>query len=212
MLCPLCRNKDPQQFYQDKLNHFYQCPNCSGLFRPADNIPNSAAEKARYETHNNDVNDPGYRNFVKPLVDHIKTNFSASDSIGLDFGAGTGPVAAVMLSEAGFQINLYDPYFHPDISVLGTTYDFIICCEVMEHFNDPAEEFKTLKTLLKPNGQLLCKTDLYHQGIKFEKWYYKNDPTHVFIYTKNTLEWIAKEYNLKLSYIDDRSPVFSLPS
>ena len=33
-------------------------------------------------------------------------------------------------------------------------------------------------------------TDLYDESIGFHKWYYKNDPTHVFIYQKKTIEWI----------------------
>ncbi|WP_435577655.1 class I SAM-dependent methyltransferase [Gilvibacter sp.] len=178
-----------------------------GLFRAADNIPSANQEKERYLTHNNDVNDPGYRNFVAPFVNHITRHFN-TDQTGLDYGAGTGPVAAVMLEESGYEVKLYDPFFHPDPTPLDDTYDFIICCEVMEHFHQPDVEFEKLKGLLKPNGQLICKTDLYDEKLNFEKWYYKNDPTHVFIYHQKSLEYIAKHLGLELSYIDSRTPVF----
>ena len=82
----------------------------------------------------------------------------------------------------------------------------------MEHFHKPDEEFLILKGLLKPGGSLLCKTDLHHPEINFEKWYYKNDPTHVFIYTKDSCHWIAKHFGFELEFIDDRSPVFKLPA
>ncbi|NQX78295.1 class I SAM-dependent methyltransferase [Gilvibacter sp.] len=178
-----------------------------GLFRAANNIPSAHQEKERYLTHNNDVNDPGYRNFVAPFVKHITQNFN-TDQTGLDYGAGTGPVAAVMLEEGGYEVKLYDPFFHPDPTPLDDTYDFIICCEVMEHFHQPDLEFVKLKKLLKANGQLICKTDLYDGKLNFEKWYYKNDPTHVFIYHQMSLEYIAQHLGLELSYIDGRTPVF----
>lgn len=209
MNCPLCNSPKHLLFYKDKLNTFYRCGECVGLFRPKENIPDPIAEKARYLTHNNDVNDPGYRNFVRPLVDHISANFKAEESMGLDFGSGPGPVIAVMLKELGYSVNLYDPYFHPNKKVLENSYDYIVCCEVMEHFKDPAKEFGKLKKLLKPGGQLICKTDLFHKEIDFEKWYYKNDPTHVFIYSPETLRWIAKNLELKLDFVDQRSPVFT---
>ena len=37
-------------------------------------------------------------------------------------------------------------------------------------------------------------TNIYHDGIDFEQWYYKNDPTHVFIYTHDTFDYIKNEF------------------
>ena len=188
-----------------------QCEQCFGLYRAAKNIPTATEEKQRYLTHNNDVNALGYRNFVAPIVDHITQNF-APHQFGLDYGAGTGLVAAVMLAERGYEVKLYDPFFHANRAALNACYDYIICCEVMEHFHQPNFEFHKLKALLKPEGHLICKTDLYDGKLNFEKWYYKNDPTHVFIYHQKSLEYIAKHFGLALSYIDPRTPVFKLLS
>lgn len=212
MDCPLCHTDDNPEFYRNSLHHFLKCRRCDGLYRTQENIPDSEAEKARYQTHNNDVTDSGYRNFVRPLVRYVQNKFLPESSLGLDFGAGTGPVIAVMLQEASYSINLYDPYFHRNPDVLAFTYDYIICCEVMEHFNRPDMELKKLRELLKPGGSLICKTDLYTDDIEFDTWYYKNDPTHVFIYCSTTLDWIASNYGFTLSFIDKRSPVFSLPA
>ncbi|MDC7998879.1 class I SAM-dependent methyltransferase [Gilvibacter sediminis] len=208
MSCPLCHSTDKQLFYQDRLHEFWQCDQCFGLYRAATNILSAQEEKERYLTHNNDVNDKGYRNFVAPFVNHITQNFT-TEQTGLDYGAGTGPVAAVMLEEQGYAVKLYDPFFHPDPSPLKKPYDFIICCEVMEHFHQPDLEFAKLKSLLKPKGQLICKTDLYDGKLNFEKWYYKNDPTHVFIYHPKSLEFLAVQLDLDLSFIDHRTPVFT---
>ena len=78
----------------------------------------------------------------------------------------------------------------------------------MEHFHDPSSEFKMLKNLLLPNGKLYCLTHLYHSGIAFDNWYYKNDDTHVSFYSKITIDWIAKTFGLKTLEIEDRLVIF----
>ena len=51
-------------------------------------------------------------------------------------------------------------------------------------------------------------TDLYKETMNFEKWYYKNDETHVFFYHTNTFEWIKKELDFKKVTVFDRLIVF----
>lgn len=48
--------------------------------------------------HENDINDPGYRAFVAPVVDRISSDRTPKH-FGLDFGAGPGPVIAKLLSD-----------------------------------------------------------------------------------------------------------------
>ena len=57
---------------------------------------------------------------------------------------------------------------------------------------------------LNKNGVLLIMTLLYNENIDFKSWFYKNDPTHVFIYRKETIEFIARTYNLKIEILTDR--------
>ena len=66
---------------------------------------------------------------------------------------------------------------------------------MIEHFYTPIKEFALLKNLLLKGGILYCMTDIYNQDIDFSSWYYKNDPTHVFIYQKNTINWIKNEFD-----------------
>jgi citrate lyase synthetase len=47
-------------------------------------------------------------------------------------------------------------------------------------------------------------TDLYDESIDFAKWYYKNDVTHVFFYTKETFVWIQKEFGFRDLKIEKR--------
>ncbi|HPL96740.1 MAG TPA: class I SAM-dependent methyltransferase [Smithellaceae bacterium] len=167
-----------------------------------------AAEKRRYEEHKNDIHDPRYQEFVGPIVSKIQERFTNKHR-GLDYGAGTGPVIAKLLRDKGYSIELYDPFFWNDATVLDATYDFVVCCEVIEHFHSPAKEFKRLRSLLKPGGALYCMTDLYSEDTDFKNWYYKNDPTHVFFYKKNTLEWIKKQLGFVSFEQKDRITLFS---
>ena len=99
---------------------------------------------------------------------------------------------------------LFDPFFHPDENYINHSYDYIFSCEVFEHFHEPKQEIEKLLQLLKPGGRLYIMTHLYDLKINFEHWYYRNDPTHVFIYTHRTIEFIAEKYALTLEEQTDR--------
>ena len=190
--CTLC-NSATTSFYVFRGMHYYRCLGCRSILLDPNMHLSKEKEKERYEEHNNDVEDPRYQQFVAPIVDQVKRKFNQSH-VGLDFGAGTGPVISKLLREAGFQVELYDPFFWNDTEKLNRKYDYIVCCEVIEHFNFPSKEFKLLRRLLKPNGSLLCMTETYCDKIDFGKWYYKNDPTHVFFYHDHALAWIKSHF------------------
>lgn len=190
--CPLCLNSGTV-FYQFKERLYYKCSNCSGVFVDEGLRPDKVTEKLRYQEHNNDINDENYQQFVSPITSAILSAYTPNDK-GLDFGAGTGPVISKVLSDNNYSIVQYDPLFHNHPELLNDTYDYIACCEVIEHFYNPMEEFSLLKKILKTGGILYCMTDIYDESIDFHKWYYKNDPTHVFIYQKRTIQWIQEEF------------------
>jgi len=202
-VCPLCQNVS----HRFHLDQFLLCSTCAAIFRPKSSLPSLANEKARYEEHNNDVHDEGYQQFVSPITERIFAE-RAPEEHGLDFGSGTGPVISKILLEAGYQIEQYDPIFKPDGFLLKSKYDYIVCCEVIEHFHQPAEVFPVLYSLLKPGGSLYCMTLLYHDGIDFANWHYQRDPTHVIIYREKTLKWIKSQYDFSSLEIDDRLIVF----
>ncbi|MFP8489053.1 class I SAM-dependent methyltransferase [Gracilimonas sp. Q87] len=165
--------------------------------------PTTDEEIIRYESHNNDVEDPRYQKFVSPLVNKILANFS-QDHKGLDFGAGTGPVITKMLTDEGYDIITYDPYFDNDKTVFDQRFDYIVSCEVIEHFHEPYTEFERLRKMLKPGGALFLKTDVYTEDRDFHAWYYKSDETHVFFYHPYTFKWIKNEFSFNSLEIDGR--------
>ncbi len=206
--CPLCKSRS-NPFYKDKRCSYFKCTNCMSVFLDRKQLPDSETEMKRYLEHNNDVNDPGYQKFVSPIVSSVLNDFTKKD-YGLDYGAGPGPVVAKLLKEKNFQIEVYDPFFHDDKKVLAKKYNYIICCEVIEHFHHPKKEFEKLKNMLLPNGKIYCMTDLYDEEIDFRNWYYKNDQTHVFIYHEKALEWIKGNLNFTGINVDDRLITFSI--
>lgn len=170
--------------------------------------PDAKEERLRYEEHFNDVENEGYQRFVSPITSSVLNDFSKTDK-GLDFGAGTGPVISKLLKDQDYSLVQYDPFFHNFPDLLKDKYNYIVCCEVMEHFYHPKKEFELLQNLLHTKGKLYCMTDLWDESIDFHKWYYKNDQTHVFIYHINTIEWIQKEIGFSNVTIEGRLITFS---
>lgn len=205
MECLLCSSSEVH--VHPNMNQFCSCIHCKTTFRDPISFISRTAEKLRYEKHNNDVEDVGYQQFVSPIVQAVVRDFSNRHS-GLDFGAGTGPVIAKLLTDRGFDIALYDPFFHPNHETLQKKYDFIICCEVIEHFHNPLKEFELLQSMLKANGKLYCMTALLPKTEKFANWYYKDDPTHVIFYSPENLGWIKDKIGFKKLNIDGRLVVF----
>ena len=206
MTCPLC-NSTATLFCEKPKHLFYKCNTCDGIFRPKDTFLTAEEEKEHYEKHNNDVYDERYQNFVSPIVNAVLLDFSP-EAKGLDFGSGTGPVIAKMLKDKGYQVENYDLFFANEPSFLKEKYDYVSCCEVMEHFHHPHQEFELLQSLLLPNGKLYCKTEVYINQKPFENWYYKDDFTHVFIYQPKTLEWIQKNLRFSKVSVYDKLIVF----
>ncbi|MDA3886826.1 MAG: class I SAM-dependent methyltransferase [Candidatus Delongbacteria bacterium] len=199
MICTLCGSV----LINKKDEYYYDCHICKALVKDKKYYFTADEEKAEYEIHDNDVNDIRYQNFTMPITDYVLEKFLPEHK-GLDFGSGPGPVILSMLKKKDYDIVQYDPYFAPDKSILNNTYDYIVSCEVFEHFHNPKIEIDNLSSLLKVNGMLLVMTMLYDDQIDFKKWKYRNDLTHVFIYRKETIEYIAEEKNLQIDILTDR--------
>ncbi|MFH1362319.1 MAG: class I SAM-dependent methyltransferase, partial [bacterium] len=205
--CPLCFAL-ATPFRAIKGKEYLSCGSCGGIFLAPQYHLSLAEEKERYLTHNNDVNDPRYQEFVRPIVDAVVKSFGAQDH-GLDFGCGTGPVISKLLTDRGYSLLRYDPFFYDQSEALTGKYDFIVCSEVIEHFRQPAKEFKLLKDLLKVNGALFCLTERFTGKTDFANWYYKNDPTHLFFYQQKTLEWLRDNFGFSSLEISGRLAILS---
>lgn len=156
-------------------------------------LPGPEEELAHYRTHENDPGDPGYRAFLSRLADPLLKQLQPGLN-GLDFGCGPGPALAQMMREAGHGMAVFDPFFAPDKRPLQTTYDFITCTEVVEHFHQPYIEFSRLNAILKPGGWLGIMTMFQTDDARFANWHYRKDPTHVVFYRETTMRVIAADF------------------
>lgn len=190
--CILCGSK-AHPFCRVHERDYFECSECLAIIMDPDDYVDREDEIFRYETHNNDVEDPRYQNFVSPLVEEVKDDYPQG-STGLDYGSGTGPVAAKLLRDAGYKVTTYDPFFEKNPKAFLKNYDFIISSEVVEHFHYPAKEFRLLKSLLGPGGHLYCMTLRYSDDIDFENWHYVHDETHVIFYRDETARWLKSSF------------------
>lgn len=183
MNCTLCEsNLDTRAD-----DHYFICGKCGAYLKDSKYYVTNAQERSHYEEHNNDVIDVRYQYFTSPITNAIFKNHT-EEQLGLDFGCGNGPVISKQLIDRRFRVILFDPYFHPDQGYLENQYDYIFSCEVFEHFFQPKQEIEKLLNILKPGGKLYIMTHLFDTGLSFAHWYYRKDPTHVFIYTDNTIK------------------------
>lgn len=166
-----------------------------------------ADEKARYDEHQNDGEDLGYRGFLSRMVAPIARRCSAG-ARGLDFGCGPTPVLADMLRESGFSMDIYDPFYWPDRRVLDGSFDFVVCTEVLEHLRQPLAVFRQLLSLLATGGVLALMTRPYVEAVEFSSWHYKNDRTHIGFYSLATFDWLSRKFDLDYRQLEDDIFVF----
>ena len=203
LVCPLCEAQG-REFYEQE---YIVCDNCGSIFKGKNLFLLPDEERGRYELHNNDAQDVGYQKFVSPITDAILEEFTPLH-VGLDFGSGRGSAISKVLSDNDFNIFEYDLFFNDDRELLQQKYDYIACCEVIEHFHNPKKEFALLRSLLKDGGKLYCKTHPYDDSIDFGKWYYRKDPTHVFFYKDKSFEHIREAFGFKDVKIEGRLIIF----
>jgi SAM-dependent methyltransferase len=179
---------------------YLDCATCRLVHLATAHRLDAARERAHYTTHRNDPADAGYRAFLNrvatPLVELLEPG-----AAGLDYGSGPGPTLSVLLTEKGFSVALYDPFFDPDPAPLGRTYDFITCTETAEHFFEPSLEFARLRRLLRPGGILAVMTEVLRDDTLLDGWWYLRDPTHVSFYRPETFEWLGEHHGFSHRFV-----------
>jgi hypothetical protein len=173
------------------------CPDCGLISAHPDELPSPEAERARYETHNNDPEDHRYRAFLDRLVSPLAEQLQ-SGSAGLDYGAGPTPVLAMMMEERGFPTESWDPFFMPDGALLDRQYDFVSCSETVEHFHRPLEAYARLMDRVRPGGWLGVMTEPVPSEIPLSDWWYAKDFTHVSLHRNETFEWIGRRWGWQM--------------
>jgi SAM-dependent methyltransferase len=195
--CLICDNQ-VKEFTQLKNSKIYwHCQNCFFTkLDPSFHI-DSAKEKARYDKHQNSIDDLGYVETLEKFIDYSITPFKESITNILDYGSGPEPVLAKLLKRKGYQTQIYDPFYAVN-HYNNESFDFISSTEVFEHFYDPKKEIKKILNLLKVKGLIAIMTRFSPTIEEFKSWFYKDDETHVSFFTIRTFEYLAKELGFKI--------------
>lgn len=198
--CPICNSVSVAPFFEDKRRAYLRCYDCKLVFVPKRYWLSREDEKAIYDLHENDAKDQGYRDFLsrlsKPLLERL-----APEQRGLDFGCGPGPTLSCLFEEQGHQVDLYDPFYYSDTSILSKCYDFICSTEVVEHLHDPNKEWTRLFKMLNKGGWLGIMTKMVVDKEAFSRWHYIHDMTHICFYSRDTFDYIAQRFNAELHFV-----------
>lgn len=197
--CPLCLNQHSEHlFFQKHHNRdFFQCQNCQLIYVSREHVLDLKKQKDHYDQHQNLELTIGYKNFLTRLITPLKEK-GLELKRGLDFGSGPYPMLRDLLLKEGFKsISIYDPIYAYDENVLGQKFDYIVCCEVIEHFVDFRAQFELLLSLLETEGLLILSTGLKPADTALKDWSYIQDITHISILSQPVLEYLKEQYDLE---------------
>lgn len=207
--CPLCCAADAYELpVAGKLYH--RCRACELVWLDEAEHLDPAREKAVYDGHDNQVDDPRYRGFLMRAFGEVQRRLPPPAS-GLDFGCGPGPALIAMGREAGYQMAGYDKFYADEPELLTRQYDFITSTEVIEHIATPRAVLETLWGCLKPGGLLVLQTQRVLGDDRFKTWRYRHDPTHIVFFAEASFRALAARWQAQVEFPHADVAVFTKP-
>ena len=179
----------------------YHCGHCGVIFKDPKIHENFEIQKTRYDLHENDAEDEGYRRYFQQFLDFVLAQ-SETPFTALDFGCGRSTLLSDMLAGQGITSESYDPIYHPDTEYTNKKYDLITSVEVFEHLHDPMAVFAELASLLNSGGILAIRTEFsYARKEAYLQWYYRRDPTHIVFFSPETFRVMCERVGVR--YVED---------
>jgi len=202
--CLIC-GSDTHNFTHPKTGvRFHQCQKCEVIFKDNTHYPSRIDEENRYLEHNNDPSQEGYVNFLTHFIDEAVTPFISSGHI-LDFGSGPTPVLQLLLTNLGYDVDTYDPFFSPDKPDQEKRYDMITSTEVMEHIHQPKDALIWMDKHVEKDGFIALMTLFYPQEIQsFFQWFYIRDLSHVVFFQEKTFKVIGDMMGWNIVFNDHK--------
>lgn len=194
--CKIC-GSETQELHDSLIKVTYDvCQKCDFIYKQTRyHLPNDL-EKERYDTHNNDTEDEGYKNIFRNLLETHVRPLKNVKSI-LDFGSGPYPMLQKIFEQEGYEVTIYDYYYHKDSTYLNQKYDLITSTEVIEHLSEPLLEIEKLVSLLKDQGYLALMTNFRTMNLDaFLSWWYKRDHTHIAFFNQKTFDYLKERFHL----------------
>jgi len=154
--------------------------------------------------------------FIKLI--NIILDFKKKGSV-LDVGAGFGLFSSILKTKGDFKIEIIEPLqnsfylkntktrkhkvsFENFLETKRPKYDLILILDVLEHFNNPLENLKKIKSILNKNGYLIIQTPNYQSLMakicKDWAWWMIND--HKYFFSPKSLKLVLKKTGYKIEY------------
>lgn len=182
----------------------YVCPECGVVFGPVKFSRQSAKKRDDDYTvhytgyHEGDSTEKEMKSFMR--LEPTK------EGVYLNYGCGSWSHTMQLLREQGYQVYGYEPYSKDvdnpfiisDRSRLSKMrFNGIFSNDVLEHFVDPAEELRFMKSLLAtPSSMMAHTTGCY-------LYRYEHTRFHTFFFTGNSLDVLCSKAGLRIVEISD---------
>lgn len=199
--CPLCHDGSAL-VGEAHGREYWACSRCDLHFVPAEQHLPGEDERARYELHDNTMENKGYVRMFTRKIRVMRRHWQDVHSV-LDYGCGPGPVLVELLRRIGYDAVGYDPYFAPSIEN-EKRFDAVVSTETFEHFASPGQELTRITSLIRPGGYLAVMTQFRPDEPSITKWWYAREPTHVTFYSGATFRWIAEAYGFDVVHLDTK--------
>jgi 2-polyprenyl-6-hydroxyphenyl methylase/3-demethylubiquinone-9 3-methyltransferase len=183
--------------------YYHRCPACGFIFTTA--FDGFTREDFRREIYNAQYArfDPDYLE-ARPEAnsEYLAKIFGASKNISiLDYGGGSGQLAARLRQQGFTRVETYDP-FVPEFSTRPhASYDLLLAFEVVEHSPRPRETFEDMLSLVNRPGMVLFSTaiqpaDLSQNGGIFW-WFIAPRNGHCSVHTSKSLDILANQFGMR---------------
>lgn len=200
--CKICNTQNTSIIKTKDNKVYHLCKDCRFIRLDPEWHPLPELEKKRYDLHQNDINDQGYRDFLHTAIDKALP-FLNKNMKGLDFGCGPAPVLAHLMGNQGYHCDYYDPFYYPELP--GKNYDFIFATECLEHFHNPLTTIREILSKIRHKGLWIIKTNFWKESQDFQNWHYRRDDTHVGFFHFDTINYFSCLFPVKLKYCDKQS-------
>jgi hypothetical protein len=197
-ICPLCQSKECVNLINQPNNIYHLCEDCFLISADTGILPTPKHEFDIYNQEPVAKLKLEENEWLSTLMAQLEAQAAQKGKLlGLDYGCGKQANLANALQRAGWEIELYDPYFFPDAD-FTLHYDFIICKDTITHFHDPHSDFERLYHLLDKGGILILMTSFWKELEKVKTHLPHIDKTQTCFYHEKTIHHIASMFDWKL--------------
>lgn len=181
---------------------YRRCEECGFIF--TSDFDSYSAEDWAAEIYNEDYIkvDPGYIDYRPALsAGLIRSQFSRQHTIGLDYGAGSGQMAA-MLRSSGWRYDAIDPFGASRMEPgHAGRYNLCSAFEVFEHVADPSGALASILSMCSA-GRLMIVigtqlSDKEVDGARRLSWWYASPRNgHISLFSRAAMAHMARQAGL----------------